>query len=170
MPDITYTAILKKELEKIGGSVIRSKIVSGTKQSKKDNDINEDNFDIKEITLINILLEYPNLLDDKSYTDHITNDILKEVYQSAKKEREVNTSFKAAHLLNLYSSDHIIHNIITMESNEKSEDSARLTINEIVSQLEKNTNEKIYFDLLARHSQGEELSQKDREFIKNFKK
>ena len=68
MPDITYTAILKKELEKIGGSIIRSNIVSSTKQSKKDNDINEDNFDIKEITLINILLEYPNLLDDKSYT------------------------------------------------------------------------------------------------------
>ena len=82
----------------------------------------------------------------------------------------MNASFKAAHLLNLYSDDHIIHKIITMESNEKSEDSARLTINEIVSQLEKNTNEKIYFDLLGRHSQGEELSQKDREFIKNFKK
>ena len=170
MPDITYTAILKKELEKIGGSIIRSNIVPNIKESKKDNDIGEDNFDIKEITLINILLEYPNLLDDKSYADHITNDILKEVYQSAKKEKEMNASFKAAHLLNLYSDDHIIHKIITMESNEKSEDSARLTINEIVSQLEKNTNEKIYFDLLGRHSQGEELSQKDREFIKNFKK
>ena len=57
-----------------------------------------------------------------------------------------------------------------MESNEKSEDSARLTINEIVSQLEKNTNEKMYFDLLGRHSQGEELSDNQREFIKNFKK
>jgi hypothetical protein len=161
---------LKKELEKIGGSIIRSNILPNTKASEKDNDIGEDNFDIKEITLINILLEYPNLLDDKSYAHHITNDILKEVYQSAKKERETNPSFKAAHLLSLYSDDHVIHKIITMESNEKSEDSARLTINEIVSQLEKNTNEKIYFDLLGRHSQGEELSKKDREFIKNFKK
>ena len=140
------------------------------KENKKDNDIGEDNFDIKEITLINILLEYPNLLDDKSYADHITNDTLKEVYQSAKKEREVNASFKAAHILSLYSDDHIIHKIITMESNEKSEDSARLTINEIVAQLEKNSNEKIYFDLLGRHSQGEELSDEQREFIKNFKK
>ena len=170
MPDITYTAILKKELEKISGSTIRSNIVSNIKENKKDNDIGEDNFDIKEITLINILLEYPNLLDDKFYADHITNDILKEVYQSAKREREMNASFKAAHLLNLYPDTHIIHKIITMESNEKSEDSARLTINEIVSQLEKNTNEKIYFDLLGRHSQGGELSDKEREFIKNFKK
>jgi hypothetical protein len=29
---------------------------------------------------------------------------------------------------------------------------------------------KYTFDLLGRHSQGEELSQKEREFIKNFKK
>jgi hypothetical protein len=170
MPDITYTAILKKELEKIGGSIIRSNIVPNIKESKKDNDIGEDKFDIKEITLINILLEYPSLLDDKSYADYITNDALKEVYQSAKKEREVNASFKAVRLLSSYSDDHIIHKIITMESNEKSEDSARLTINEIVAQLEKNSNEKIYFDLLGRHSQGEELSDKEREFIKNFKK
>tara|TARA_B100001059_G_scaffold223424_1_gene248381 strand:- start:1258 stop:2439 length:1182 start_codon:yes stop_codon:yes gene_type:complete len=170
MPDITYTAILKKELESIGGSIISNNVVSNTKENKKDNDIDEDSFDIKEITLINILLEYPKLLDEMSYADYISNENLKEIYQSAKKERGINTSFKAAHLLNLYSDSHIIHKIITMNSNEKSEDSARLTINEIVSQLQKNADEKIYFDLLSRYSQGEKLSDKDREFIKNFKK
>ena len=170
MPDITYTAILKKELESIGGSIISNNVVSNTKEDKKDNDIDDDSFDIKEITLINILLEYPKLLDEMSYADYISNENLKEIYQSAKKERGINTSFKAAHLLNLYSDSHIIHKIITMNSNEKSEDSARLTINEIVSQLQKNADEKIYFDLLSRYSQGEKLSDKDREFIKNFKK
>jgi ribosome assembly protein YihI (activator of Der GTPase) len=59
---------------------------------------------------------------------------------------------------------------MAMESNEKSEDSARLTINEIASQLEKNSNEDIYFDLLNRYSNGDKLSDDERQFIKNFKK
>ena len=57
-----------------------------------------------------------------------------------------------------------------MESNEKSEDSAKLTVNEIIDQLKKNSDEKVYFDLLNRYSTGQQLTQDEREFIKNFKK
>ena len=73
-------------------------------------------------------------------------------------------------LLNIYPDNQDIKKIINMESNELSEDSARLTINEIISQLERKSNEAEYFELLNRYSQGEKLSDNEREFIKNFKK
>lgn len=170
MPDITYTTILKKEFENIGGNTIRKNIAPKVKAVNKESSIQKDHFDIKELTLINILLEYPSLLEDGTYAKYITNSELVDIYESALKEKKMNQNFKAAHIINRYTDDHIIHKIMTMESNEKSEDSARLTINEIASQLEKNSNEDIYFDLLNRYSNGDKLSDDERQFIKNFKK
>ena len=170
MPDITYTTILKKEFENIGGNTIRKDIAPKVEAVNKESSIKKDHFDIKELTLINILLEYPSLLEDRTYAKYITNSVLKDIYESALKEKKMNQNFKAAHIINRYTDDHIIHKIMTMESNEKSEDSARLTINEIASQLEKNSNEDIYFDLLNRYSNGDKLSDDERQFIKNFKK
>ena len=170
MPDITYTTILKKEFENIGGNTIRKNIAPKIEAVNKESSIQKDHFDIKELTLINILLEYPSLLEDSNYAKYITNSVLIDIYESALKEKKMNQNFKAAHIINRYTDDHIIHKIMTMESNEKSEDSARLTINEIASQLEKNSNEDIYFDLLNRYSNGDKLSDDERQFIKNFKK
>ena len=170
MPDITYTTILKKEFENIGGNTIRKDIAPKVEAVNKESSIQKDHFDIKELTLINILLEYPNLLEDSAYAKHITNSVLIDIYESALKEKKMNQNFKAAHIINRYKDDNIIHKIMTMESNEKSEDSARLTINKIVSQLEKNADEDIYFDLLNRYSNGDKLSDDERQFIKNFKK
>ena len=169
MPSITYTAILKDELENIGGSLISSN-PSPSLDKKKIEHTDESNFDIKEITLMNLLLEYPNLLKESAYSDYISNDILKEIYLSALEGRKINEAFKAVNLINQYPENHIIHKIITMDSNEKSEDSAKLTINEIIDQLKKNSDEKVYFDLLNRYSRGQQLTQDEREFIKNFKK
>lgn len=170
MPDITYTTILKKEFENIGGNTIRKDIAPKVEAVNKENSIQKDHFDIKELTLINILLEYPSLLEDSTYAKYITHSVLIDIYESALKEKKMNQNFKAAHIINRYTDDHIIHKIMTMESNEKSEDSARLTINEIASQLEKNSNEDIYFDLLNRYTNGDKLSDDERQFIKNFKK
>ena len=170
MPDITYTAILKKEFENIGGNTIRKDIAPKVEAVNKESSIQKDHFDIKELTLINILLEYPSLLEDSTYAKYITNSVLIDIYESALKEKKMNRNFKAAHIINRYPDDHIIHKIMIMELNEKSEDSARLTINEIASQLEKNSNEDIYFDLLNRYSNGDKLSDDERQFIKNFKK
>lgn len=170
MPDITYTTILKKEFENIGGNTIRKDIAPKVEAVNKESSIKKDHFDIKELTLINILLEYPSLLEDRTYAKYINNSVLKDIYESALKEKKMNQNFKAAHIINRYTDDHIIHKIMAMESNEKSEDSARLTVNEIASQLEKNSNEDIYFDLLNRYSNGDRLSDDERQFIKNFKK
>ena len=170
MPDITYTTILKKEFENIGGNTIRRNVAPKIEEVNKESSVQKDHFDIKELTLINILLEYPRLLEDSTYAKYITNSVLIDIYESALKEKKMNQNFKAAHIINRYTDDHIIHEVMTMESNEKSEDSARLTINEIASQLEKNSNEDIYFDLLNRYSNGDKLSDDERQFIKNFKK
>lgn len=169
MPNITYTAILKDELENIGGSQINS-ASSPSLDKKKIEQADESNFDIKEITLMSLLLEYPNLLKESNYSDYISNHILKEIYLSALEGRKMNEAFKAVNLINKYPENHIIHKIVTMESNEKSEDSAKLTVNEIIDQLKKNSDEKVYFDLLNRYSTGQQLTQDEREFIKNFKK
>lgn len=169
MPNITYTAILKDELENIGGSQINSGS-SPSLDKKKIEQADESNFDIKEITLMSLLLEYPNLLKESNYSDYISNHILKEIYLSALEGRKMNEAFKAVNLINKYPENHIIHKIVTMESNEKSEDSAKLTVNEIIDQLKKNSDEKVYFDLLNRYSTGQQLTQDEREFIKNFKK
>ena len=72
--------------------------------------------------------------------------------------------------MNIFSNDELVKSIVSIETNEKSEDSARVTLNEILLQLEKNSNEKIYFDLLNKYSDGHNLSENEREFIKNFKK
>jgi DNA primase len=169
MPNITYTAILKDELENTGGSLLNSNS-SPNLDKKKIEHTDESNYDIKEITLMNLLLEYPNLLKESAYSDYISNDILKEIYLSALEGRKINEAFKAVNLIHQYPENHIIHKIITMESNEKSEDSAKLTINEIIDQLKRNSDEKVYFDLLNRYSTGQQLTQDEREFIKNFKK
>jgi len=169
MPDITYTAILKDELENIGGSAINSNSSLSLNRNKVE-PTDESNYDIKEITLMNLLLEYPNLLKESDYSHFISNVILKEIYLSALDRRKMNEAFKAVNLINQYPQNHIIHKIIKMESNEKSEDSAKLTVNEIIDQLKKNSDEKVYFDLLNRYSTGQQLTQDEREFIKNFKK
>ena len=96
--------------------------------------------------------------------------MLTDIYEAALKEKKMNQKFKAAHIINRYTDDHIIHKIMTMESNEKSEDSARSTIKKIASQLEKYSDEKIYFDLLNRYSNGDKLSDDERQFIRDFKK
>ena len=171
MPKITYTTLLKKELENVTGSAINLTYQEKKIESKSDNDIKESrDFDIKELTLINILLEYPILAEEKSYEKYIKNPLFKDVYSILKKENKNNNNFKAGMLLNIYPDNQDIKKIISMESNELSEDSARLTINEIINQLERKSNEAEYFELLNRYSQGEKLSDNEREFIKNFKK
>ena len=94
----------------------------------------------------------------------------KNIYNVIKEEINHNKNFTAAHLLKLFPNNETIKTIVSFESNEKSEDSARVTIKEIFDQLELSSKEKIYFDLLNRYSDGQKLSDDERNFIKNFKK
>jgi len=171
MPKITYTAILKKEFEMISGNIIDLNNQEKTTKNKPNTSISEtEDFDIKELTLINLLLEYPSLIETGSYEKYIKDVFLKEIYSVIKQESDKNNNFKAGMLLNIYPDNHKVKKIINMESNELSEDSARSTINTIITQLERKSNEVEYFELLNRYSKGDKLSDSEREFIKNFKK
>ena len=171
MPKITYTAILKKEFEMISGNIIEHNNQEKTIKNKPNTNINEiKDFDIKELTLINLLLEYPALIKEGLYEKYIKDVFLKEIYSIIKKESDKNNKFNAGILLNMYPDNKKVKKIINMESNESSEDSARGTLNTVINQLKRKSNEVEYFDLLNRYSKGDKLSDSEREFIKNFKK
>tara|TARA_B100000900_G_scaffold336794_1_gene298614 strand:+ start:3498 stop:5183 length:1686 start_codon:yes stop_codon:yes gene_type:complete len=171
MPKITYTDILKKEFEKISGNTIRLNNQENTIKNKPKNSISEnEDFDIKELTLLNLLLEYPSLIEEGSYEKYIRDVFLKEIYCMLKKESDNNNNFQASMLINMYPDNEKVEKIINMESNELSEDSARVTVNTIINQLERKFNEVEYFELLNRYSRGDKLTDIEREFIKNFKK
>ena len=172
MPDIMYTEILREKIQNMTGNVIpRENIPLNEKENITSSNVNQE-FDIKELTLLSLFIEYPKLVK-KSLNVKIYNFIEKQlinIYDTIKEEVRLNQNFTAAHLLKLFPNNETIKAIVSFESNEKSEDSARVTIREILSQLKLNSKEKTYFELLNRYTEGYTLSDEEREFIKNFKK
>ena len=170
MPDIMYTDILREKIQEITGNIIPKKNqISNQKEKTVSSNVNQE-FDIKELTLLGLFIEYPKLLREFDCKDVITEKALINIYNVIKEEISLNQNFTAAHLLKLFPDDITIKSIVSIESNEKSEDSARITIQEILEQLKLNSKEKIYFELLNRYTDGHTLSDEEREFIKNFKK
>ena len=170
MPDIIYTDILKDEIQEITGDVI---LKESNVSSEKENIVSQNTrreFDIKELTLLSLFVEYPKLVKEFDCKNIILDKSLINIYNVIKEEISQNENFTAAHLLKSFPNDDTVKTIVSLESNEKSEDSARVTIKEVFHQLELNSKEKVYFDLLNRYTEGQTLSDDDREFIKNFKK
>ncbi len=170
MPKIMYTDILRERIQEMTGNVItKERLASDEKENVVPSNVNQD-FDIKELTLLSLLIEYPKLIKEFECEDIITDKTLANIYNAIKQEISHNENITAAHLLKSFPNNEIIKTLASMESNEKSEDSARITIQEIASQLELNSREKVYFELLNRYTDGQKLSDEEREFIKNFKK
>ena len=170
MPDIMYTDILKDEIQEITGDVI---LKESNVSSEKENIVPQNarrEFDIKELTLLSLFVEYPKLVKEFDCKNIILDKSLINIYNVIKEEISQNENFTAAHLLKSFPNDDTVKTIVSFESNEKSEDSARVTVKEVFHQLELNSKEKVYFDLLNRYTEGQTLSDDDREFIKNFKK
>ena len=170
MPDIMYTDILRGEIQEITGNVISKESQTPNKKEKIISSNSNQEFDIKELTLLSLFIEYPRLIKEFDCKSIITETSLINIYDVIKEEVNHNINFTAAHLLKLFPNNETIKTIISFESNEKSEDSARVTIKEIFHQLELSSKEKIYFDLLNRYTDGQKLSDDERKFIKNFKK
>ena len=125
---------------------------------------------IKLHSLLSLFIEFPRLIKEFDCKSIITDTSLIKIYEIIKEEINHNKNFTAAHLLKLFPNNETVKTIVSFESNEKSEDSARVTIKEIFDQLELSSKEKIYFDLLNRYTDGQKLSDDERKFIKNFKK
>ena len=170
MPDIMYTDILREKIQQMTGNVILKKIQATNDKEKITSSDTSQEFDIKELTLLNLLIEYPMLVKEFDCENIITEKTLINIYNVIREEISKNENFTAAHLLKLFPNNEAVRSIVTFESNEKSEDAARVTIQEIFHQLELSSKEKVYFELLNRYTDGQTLSEKEREFIKNFKK
>ena len=170
MPDIMYTDILREKIQQMTGNIILKKIPATNDKEKNTSSDTSQEFDIKELTLLNLLIEYPMLVKEFDCENIITEKTLINIYNVIREEISKNENFTAAHLLKLFPNNEAVRSIVTFESNEKSEDSARVTIQEIFHQLELSSKEKVYFELLNRYTDGQTLSEKEREFIKNFKK
>ena len=170
MPDIMYTDILREKIQQMTGNVILKKIQATNDKEKITSSDTSQEFDIKELTLLNLLIEYPMLVKEFDCENIITEETLINIYNVIREEISKNENFTAAHLLKLFPNNEAVRSIVTFESNEKSEDAARVTIQEIFHQLELSSKEKVYFELLNRYTDGQTLSEKEREFIKNFKK
>ena len=170
MPDIMYTDILREKIQQMTGNIILKKNQATHDKEKNTSSDTSQEFDIKELTLLNLLIEYPMLVKEFNCEHIITEKTLINIYNVIREEISKNKNFTAAHLLKLFPNNEAVRSIVTFESNEKSEDSARVTIQEIFHQLELSSKEKVYFELLNRYTDGQSLSEKEREFIKNFKK
>ena len=170
MPDIMYTDILREKIQQMTGNIILKKNQATHDKEKNTSSDTSQEFDIKELTLLNLLIEYPMLVKEFNCEHIITEKTLINIYNVIREEISKNENFTAAHLLKLFPNNEAVRSIVTFESNEKSEDSARVTIQEIFHQLELSSKEKVYFELLNRYTDGQRLSEKEREFIKNFKK
>ncbi|MEK9906187.1 MAG: DNA primase [Gammaproteobacteria bacterium] len=170
MPTIMYTDILKKEFETIIGDKILSKDNAPVKKHVENENMSEDIFDVKESTLISLLIEYPRLINSIDFEKVISDPLLIEIYNAVKEGFSHNENFKAASLINVFPDNKRVQNLMTFKSNESSEESALLTAKDILSQLEKTSDERLYFNLLNRYTDGEKLSDDERAFIKNFKK
>ena len=170
MPDIMYTDILREEIQEITGNVIPKESQTSNKKEKIISSKPNQEFDIKELTLLSLFIEYPRLVKEFDCKNIISETSLINIYDIIKEEINHNKNFTAAHLLKLFPNNETVKTIVSFESNEKSEDSARVTIKEIFHQLELSSKEKIYFDLLNRYTDGQKLSDDERKFIKNFRK
>ena len=143
-----YTDILREEIQEITGNVIPKDSQTSNKKEKIISSNPNQEFDIKELTLLSLFIEFPRLIKEFDCKSIITDTSLIKIYEVIKEEINHNKNFTAAHLLKLFPNNEIIKTIVSFESNEKSEDSARVTIKEIFHQLELSSKEKVYFDLL----------------------
>ena len=145
-------------------------------KNEKDWFVNVVNTGLKTQTGARIKKIKKFLGDEKTffmtYGDGVSNVNLKKLLSFHNKHKKIAT-LTAVRPLPRFGNIKLDKNKVSSnedESNEKSEDSARVTINEVFHQLELNSKEKVYFDLLNRYTEGQTLSDDDREFIKNFKK
>lgn len=169
MPEITYTQILQKALEKISGERLDYSNHKKAENIKKNESRKKDS-DIREITLLSLIVEYPELSLEYECENYITDSFLREIYSLIRDKQNKDKTFTGAQLLSIYPNNEIVQQIILHDSNEKSIDSARVTINEIINQLKIASNETRYFEILTRHSEGKSLSEEERKFISTFKK
>ena len=141
-------------------------------QNTIKNTIVSDNLELTDSLILSIFLEHPILLEKFSgqIIDVIKNPDVKEML-SLIQDMKVNNTFQLNKFLEM---DGIKKDLFLKYSSERimyaDVDSAKQTINSIISNIEEKNHESQYFSILRKFSDGEGLTDDEKAILKNFKK
>ena len=175
IPNGLYKKLLKEKLldiTKISEFDLFSKEKITANKKSMENDIIPNELEIIDSLVLSIFLEHPALLDGfgNKIINLINNKDVKEMLDMIKNFK-VNNKFQLNKFLETdgakkdlflkYSSEKIMY---------KSIESAKQTINSIIENMQEKNHESQYFGILRKFSNGESLSENEKEILKSFKK
>ena len=175
IPNGLYKKLLKEKLldiTKISEFDLFSKEKITANKKSMENDIIPNELEITDSLVLSIFLEHPALLDGfgNKIINLINNKDVKEMLDMIKNFK-VNNKFQLNKFLETdgakkdlflkYSSEKIMY---------KSIESAKQTINSIIENMQEKNHESQYFGILRKFSNGESLSENEKEILKSFKK
>jgi len=175
IPNGLYKKLLKEQLlgiTKLSEADLFLKERSLRGQNTIKNNIVSDNLELTDSLILSIFLEHPILLEKFSgqIIDVIKNPDVKEML-SLIQDMKVNNSFQLNKFLEM---DGIKKDLFLKYSSERimyaDVDSAKQTIDSIISNIEEKTHESQYFSILRKFSDGEGLTDDEKAILKNFKK
>ena len=136
------------------------------------NNVVSDNLELTDSLVLSIFLEHPILLEKfiGQIIDVIKNPDVKEML-SLIQDMKVNNTFQLNKFLEM---DGIKKDLFLKYSSERimyaDVDSAKQTIDSIISNIEEKSHESQYFSILRKFSDGEGLTDDEKAILKNFKK
>ena len=175
IPNGLYKKLLKEKLldiTKISEFDLFSKEKITANKKSMENDIIPNELEITDSLVLSIFLEHPALLDGfgNKIINLINNKDVKEMLDMIKNFK-VNNKFQLNKFLE---TDGVKKDLFLKYSSEKimykSIESAKQTINSIIENMQEKNHESQYFGILRKFSNGESLSENEKEILKSFKK
>ena len=175
IPNGLYKKLLKEQLLNIT-KLSEADLFLKEKPLKGQNPINKNlalnSLELTDSLILSIFLEHPILLEQFSnqIIDIVKDSDVKEMLVLIK-DMKVNNTFQLNKFLEI---DGTKKNLFLKYSSEKmmyaDVDSAKQTINSIISNIEEKTHESQYFSILRKFSDGADLTDDEKAVLKNFKK
>ena len=175
IPNGLYKKLLKEQLLSItklseADLFLKEKSLKGQNTIKYN--IASNNPGLTDSLILSIFLEHPILLEKFSnqMIDIVKDPDVKEMLASIQ-DMKVNNTFQLNKFLEI---DGTKKDLFLKYSSEKmmyaDVDSAKQTINSIISNIEEKTHESQYFSILRKFSDGADLTDDEKAVLKNFKK
>ncbi|MBT3548992.1 MAG: DNA primase [Gammaproteobacteria bacterium] len=174
IPNGLYKKLLKEKLlnlTKLSETDLFSKEKDTTKSFVK-NEVVLDELDLTDALILSIFLEHPILLSKfkKIIINLIKNNHVKEMLKLIE-DMKINNTFQLNKFLEM---DGVKKDLFLKYSSEKvmykNVESAEQTINSIINNAEEKNQESQYFDILKKFSDGKDLTDSEKQILKNFKK
>ncbi len=170
IPDGLYKSFLQDEVIKITNvkkSLLTENIQKNTTAKSLNNDVG-----ISDILICKIFIEYPSLIE--KYGDKIIKLVSNEnIIQMLKllKNMKSASGYRLNSFLN--ESEDIKNIFLKLDSSKKTYESiksAELTLNDMLSNKQKSSNENLYHTILNKYTDNKMLTEEEKNILKNFKK